>query len=453
MTILLLGIDCATQPAKTGIALGVVDEGRVCIRQCAVASRTRSAASMAVEWLAHADQVVIALDAPLGWPRPLAASLIGHRAGQGLPTEAQVLFARATDRAIRERLGKQPLEVGANLIARTAVAALALLDELRELTGRPIPLAWEVLEAEPWRAIEVYPAATRIAHGAPDRGGCLEGLGRALDCRAVEPAHLAKADAVDACVCVLAAADFLLGRSVPPDDLETAVVEGWIWAPAAGLGSGSGGETRAVSDAERVAAFVSLCGIALVKELALPYHHMGATITDAVLQSGLCYETVVRPRVQHVMSAFPEANTTSAFLDLVRERGGAEVVQWSHPEKLRRMEGVAELFISEGVETEADLRDWLCGEGPDCAANAAKLAAVRGVGPKTIDYLKILCGEEETAAVDVHLLRFLEQAGVRAQDYESARTTITQAAGLLGVSVACLDHSIWMYMSRGKQMT
>lgn len=61
----------------------------------------------------------------------------------------------------------------------------------------------------------------------------------------------------------------------------------------------------------------------------------------------------------------------------------------------------------------------------------------------------ILCGEEDTAAVDVHLLRFLEQAGVHAQDYESARTTITQAADLLGVSAACLGHSIWLCMSGG----
>jgi hypothetical protein len=183
--------------------------------------------------------VLIGLDAPLGWPRPLAASLIDHHAGQGLPTGANQLFARATDRVIRERLGKQPLEVGANFIARTAVAALALLDELRELTGHPIPLAWEVSEAEPWRAIEVYPAATRIAHGVRDQGGNLEGLDPLLDCTAVEPAQLANADAVDACVCALAASDFLLGRAVPPDDLETAVSEGWIWAPAARAGTDS----------------------------------------------------------------------------------------------------------------------------------------------------------------------------------------------------------------------
>lgn len=148
------------------------------------------------------------------------------------------------------------------------------------------------------------------------------------------------------------------------------------------------------------------------------------------------------------MTAFPEAATTSGFLTLLHERGGEEVVHWTHPEKLGRMEAVAELFIAEGVETEADLRRWLCGEGTECGANADKLAAVRGIGPKTIDYFKILCGEEDTAAVDVHLLRFLERAGVETHDYEEARATIAQAASLLGVSAARLDHSIWTYMSR-----
>jgi len=211
-----------------------------------------------------------------------------------------------------------------------------------------------------------------------------------------------------------------------------------------------------VTDAQRIAAYIgSLSDFEIVEDLALPYNHMGATITDAVLQAGLRYETVVWPRVQHVMEAYPEAATTSGFLAVRRERGGEEVVHWTHPEKLGRMEAVAELFIAEHVETESDLRVWLCGEsaGADdaeaaCRANVAKLAAVRGMGPKTIDYFRILCGEQDTAAVDVHLLRFLEQAGVQVSGYEQAREVIGEAAAELGISAARLDHSIWTYMSK-----
>jgi len=122
---------------------------------------------------------------------------------------------------------------------------------------------------------------------------------------------------------------------------------------------------------ERVAMHVrGLPDFEMVDDLAIPYNHMGATITDAVLQAGLRYETVVWPRVQHVMT-IPEAATTSGFLAVLRERGGEEVVHWTHTEKLGRMDAVAELFVADGVETEADLHFWLCGDGDECAAHVA----------------------------------------------------------------------------------
>ena len=201
------------------------------------------------------------------------------------------------------------------------------------------------------------------------------------------------------------------------------------------------------TDAARLAAYVmSLVGFELVEDLALPYEHMGATITDGVLQAGLRYETVVWPRVQHVLT-IPEAATTSGFLAVLLARGGEEVVHWTHPDKLRRMVAVAELLVRERIETEADLRKWLC-DGPAALTHAGELGAVHGIGPKTIDYFKILCGEQDTAAIDMHLTRFLEQAGVRVTSYEQAREVISGAAAELGVPAAQLDHSIWTYMSK-----
>lgn len=182
--IALLGIDCATNPKKTGLALGEFRGEVAHILRCATGTKDKTPAQIAVSWINDYEEVLIALDAPLGWPQKLGVSLSAHRAGFPLQAEANQLFRRMTDVEIKNRLGKQPLEVGANLIARTAVAALSLLDEIRRVTGRPIPLAWVPEETEPWRAIEVYPAATRIAHGAPDIGGSLKGLGGLLDCSA-----------------------------------------------------------------------------------------------------------------------------------------------------------------------------------------------------------------------------------------------------------------------------
>jgi len=44
-----------------------------------------------------------------------------------------------TDDEIFARLEKRPLDVGADRIARTVHAALALLEELGRLPGQPIP--------------------------------------------------------------------------------------------------------------------------------------------------------------------------------------------------------------------------------------------------------------------------------------------------------------------------
>lgn len=232
----LLGIDCATQPAKVGLALGELRDGVVRITKCRTASRTEPPARIAADWLSAYDRALVALDAPLGWARALGASLRPHRAGAPMNAKSDELFKRATDVDIRQRMGKRPLEVGANLISRTAVAALELLKEIRQLTGHTIPLAWAPDEAAPFRAIEVYPAATRLAHGAPDSGGSLKGLERYLDVSAVHAEALQSADAADAAVCALAAADFLLGHAIAPTDQEVAVIEGWIWVPDGSLG-------------------------------------------------------------------------------------------------------------------------------------------------------------------------------------------------------------------------
>ena len=229
----LLGIDCATDPRKTGLALGELHGSVAVILRAATGTRTADPAAIAADWLQGYPKALIALDAPLGWPHALSAALATHRAGEPVAATPDRLFGRDTDDQIKRRLGKRPLEVGANLIARTAVSALSLLERLRRLTGFEIPLAWAPQESAAFRALEVYPAATRLGHGARDRGGSLDGLSDALDVSAVHSALQQSPHAADAAVCVLAAADFLRGQACPPNDLELATREGWIWAPSA----------------------------------------------------------------------------------------------------------------------------------------------------------------------------------------------------------------------------
>jgi len=227
-----IGIDCATKNSRIGLALGELSGKKLIITKCCKASDRTPACQTVFDWLCGYERAILAFDAPLGWAYPLGQSLANHKAGELMGANSDVLFRRITDIDIKNRLGKRPLEVGANLISRTSVSALELLQRIRERTGRKIPLAWEPFETEAFRAIEVYPAATRIAYGAKDKGGSLKGLEEHLDTSSISLETLMSTDAVDAIVCALAAADFFRKKAVPPSRKTHEVfVEGWIWAP------------------------------------------------------------------------------------------------------------------------------------------------------------------------------------------------------------------------------
>ena len=250
MGVTLIGIDCATQDVNTGVALADYDDGVIVLREVMVGSHDRPAVSIVSSWLRSSDgPMLLALDAPLGWPAPLAPALIGHRAGSRIDTPMDALFQRKTDHFVQKTQGKKPLDVGADRIARTAHAALRILGELGDRLGMPIPLLW-ALPFDGVGAIEVYPAATLIAHRCRSEGykkaeqanareEILSTLRTLMDLACDDSLLKADADALDAAVCVLAAADFLQGRAVPPADRSLAEREGWIWVPPSQCGSRS----------------------------------------------------------------------------------------------------------------------------------------------------------------------------------------------------------------------
>ncbi|MFO7697151.1 MAG: hypothetical protein R6X16_08340 [Anaerolineae bacterium] len=172
-----------------------------------------------------------------------------------------------------------------------------------------------------------------------------------------------------------------------------------------------------------------------------PYRHVGAALSDALLQSGLRYETVVLPRVNRVL-ADASARTVSGFLHLLEREGRNAVLQWQHPDKPARVLLVTRLLHEEGVETEADLRGWLTDE-----AQCQTLLGIKGIGPKTVDYLQTLVGIPNLA-VDRHMLAFVEEAGIRVAGYEEAYRLLIDTAAALGWPAGELDMSIWTRMSR-----
>ena len=142
-SVTVIGVDCATDPRRVGLARGAVSGGRVAVTATQMGTREAPPADVVARWAEEAGgPVLLALDAPLGWPAPLSDRLAAHRAGGALDASAHALFRRETDRDVKARLGKQSLDVGADRIARTAHAALGLLAALRERLGVPLPLVW-----------------------------------------------------------------------------------------------------------------------------------------------------------------------------------------------------------------------------------------------------------------------------------------------------------------------
>lgn len=261
MTTAIIGVDCATQAAKVGAALASFLGGQLSLLDVASRSTHADLIALLKNWIEHCPRVLLALDAPLGWPDALSRALIHHGAGKPILESPDSLFQRLTDHIVDETCNQRPLDVGADRIARTAHAALQLLGDLSTALGQDVPLAWSAQFPERVAAIEVYPAATLKARdiqssqykkkGLEDekaRRGIVESLSQHLMFQVDGSRLHTNPDVLDATICALAGADFLRGEVIPPTDLRLAHREGWIWVkpPSAGLRQAS--STRASAD-------------------------------------------------------------------------------------------------------------------------------------------------------------------------------------------------------------
>lgn len=240
MTASIIGIDCATQPKKMGLARAVRERDRYRVTELMVCDGDQHPVEVVAGWLKDGGTALLAMDAPLGWPISLGRELARHVAGQPISVPSELLFRRLTDRVVARRTGKTPLDVGADRIARTAHSALLFLDHLRKALDEPIPLAWETPLRARIEVIEVYPAATMLARGSSLRGykkpgaegertRLLDDLAPSCDFEAVREAAMRNHDCLDALACVVAGLDFLQGAVVRPDEPNVARDEGWIW--------------------------------------------------------------------------------------------------------------------------------------------------------------------------------------------------------------------------------
>lgn len=259
----LIGVDYSAQEGNIGLAGGRLNGDSLKVEFAECLGTHAAVEKQIVDWINQEKKnggVLLAIDAPLGWPKSLGKSLCWHKAGRAFSMPADRMFKRVADRWVRDVIGKKPLEVGADKIARTAYSALSFLLRLRNETACAIPLAWKPGCAKGVSVIEVYPAATLKGRNIPsancrgeegeEQQKCFanwrEDVINRLGADGVWPSEdvvenrlVFKNDHVfDAVLCVQAAMDFVKGYVISPSDAEIdggkvgirrAKKEGWIW--------------------------------------------------------------------------------------------------------------------------------------------------------------------------------------------------------------------------------
>lgn len=190
--------------------------------------------------------------------------------------------------------------------------------------------------------------------------------------------------------------------------------------------------------ARRVADYAKELGADVERQqVRAAYEHMGALLADSILQPGLNYHSVVLPRVSAILARFPQEYRTSALVGLVARGETSVFLNWTHAEKVGRFDALVMFLNDNAVEDVDELRSCLLRK-PFVDA----LREVRGVGPKTVDYIGCLVGLD-SVAVDRHVRTFAKRVGVLEDDYDFLKSVFCYAADLLSVSRREFDAWVW----------
>lgn len=230
-----LGVDLASQPASTAIAVLTWAPAAATVEVLELGATDERIIAVAM------DSQVVGIDAPFGWPIPFTGFL-SDNAELGAWTDAyrDRLRFRRTDFAVRAVLGRWPLSVSSELIAVPAMRCQRLLRclDVEDRSGDG-------------RVFEVYPALGLHRWGLPSSAykgtkgrAARASLWEALRDRAPwlgvssQQGELMRGndDALDAVLAAMIARAAMLGavEPIPAQDRAAARAEGWIVIPTIG---------------------------------------------------------------------------------------------------------------------------------------------------------------------------------------------------------------------------
>lgn len=255
---LLIGLDFSTNPSKRK-AYAISFLNKKYKRQCKLElsglnnkDLSDRILGLSSEW----NEIVLAIDSPMGWPVNMIQDLRDHKAGDKLLNNQllrrQDYFRRVTDHFIKERLKKTPFSVGADKIAAMAFDVLEIMGEIKSEFQLDVGYGVDTRH----KVIEVYPGATIVERLNNEN---TIGYKKNINIRDEMYNSFTKVynrlnindlfrkeevlqtdDDFDAFICLLAAVDYNEGRLCSPQkgriisniiiEKEKILKEGWIWA-------------------------------------------------------------------------------------------------------------------------------------------------------------------------------------------------------------------------------
>ena len=175
----------------------------------------------------------------------------------------------------------------------------------------------------------------------------------------------------------------------------------------------------------------------------LTYQNMGATIIDTILQAGVNYRSVVKPRIERFRKEHPGCKTTKDFLEIINKTSVNQLIDWKEGAKPNRIRQLTEMLNRINIQTERELLIWL-----KDTKNCDRIQAIKGIKEKTTDYLKMMCGDPKGAIPNVHVKSFITKYGGEELPDESIVEVVLNVARRLNIVASSLDYSIWKFMSK-----
>jgi endonuclease III-like uncharacterized protein len=112
--------------------------------------------------------------------------------------------------------------------------------------------------------------------------------------------------------------------------------------------------------------------------------------------------------------------------------------------KTERFKSILEFLLRRNIGSIKDLGCW-----SDGGAAREEFLEIRGVGNKTFDYLRMLCGRA-TFPLDRYFLRFLSLAGVNVKTcgYNYAQQLLMDSCIAVGLEPRTTERRLWSLLRR-----